>query len=204
MNFNLSSTDGVYFTSDTHIGHRNILTYCDRPWDDIPSMNRGLIDRWNQTVPPDGIVFHLGDVAMGGLAEHLPLVKELNGVKFLISGNHDQGYHNSKKVQKYLDAGFEEVRDELEITIDGIRFLLNHIPYPYVGPNHEESRSGFEARKLRVTEDNGLPIICGHVHDCWTQMWSMKGTPMLNVGVDVHDYRPIHISSVYNTMFPMV
>lgn len=40
----------VFYTSDTHFGHKNIIGFCDRPFDDIEEMNRALIERWNAKV----------------------------------------------------------------------------------------------------------------------------------------------------------
>ncbi|MEA5054734.1 MAG: hypothetical protein VB093_14950 [Propionicimonas sp.] len=35
-----------WFTADTHFGHANILTFePNRPWDDVESMNAGLVER---------------------------------------------------------------------------------------------------------------------------------------------------------------
>jgi calcineurin-like phosphoesterase family protein len=34
--------------------------------------------------------------------------------------------------------------------------------------------------------DDGLPLICGHVHEAWR----VRGR-MLNVGVDVNDFTPV-------------
>ena len=59
-------TDQVWFTSDTHFGHENIIRYCGRPFRNAEEMNAELIRRWRETVPDDGIVFHLGDFAHGG------------------------------------------------------------------------------------------------------------------------------------------
>ena len=55
----------IFFTSDTHFGHENIIKYCKRPFKDVKEHDAELIRRWNEKVPEDGIVFHLGDVAFG-------------------------------------------------------------------------------------------------------------------------------------------
>lgn len=57
--------DEVWFTSDTHFGHENIIRFCNRPFRNAEEMNAELIRRWRETVPKDGIVFHLGDFAHG-------------------------------------------------------------------------------------------------------------------------------------------
>ena len=61
----LKRSDKIFFTADTHWGHRNIIRYCQRPFADVEEMNEALITNWNSTVGKDDIVFHLGDFAMG-------------------------------------------------------------------------------------------------------------------------------------------
>lgn len=79
----------VWFTSDTHFGHKNILKYEKeaRPFDNIYEMNEAIIDRWNGVVKPRDIVYHLGDVSLS--KNSLPLLEKLNGHKRLVMGNHD-------------------------------------------------------------------------------------------------------------------
>ena len=58
--------DKLYFTADTHFFCDKALSH--RPqFTSIEEMNEELIRRWNETVPEDGVVFHLGDIAA-----HLP------------------------------------------------------------------------------------------------------------------------------------
>jgi len=40
----------TWFTADLHLGHRNIIEYCNRPFADVDEMNRALIANWNQVV----------------------------------------------------------------------------------------------------------------------------------------------------------
>ena len=55
----------IWFTSDTHFSHCNIIKYCNRPFKDVDEMNKILIQNWNNVVRPDDIVWHLGDFALG-------------------------------------------------------------------------------------------------------------------------------------------
>ena len=57
--------DLVWFTSDTHFGHENIIRFFNRPFRNAEEINTELIRRWRETVPEDGIIFHLGDFAHG-------------------------------------------------------------------------------------------------------------------------------------------
>ena len=53
-------------------------------------MNAELIRRWNDTVRPDEVVLHLGDVALGPIEESITLTRQLHGRRFLVPGNHDR------------------------------------------------------------------------------------------------------------------
>ena len=59
-----------FFTSDTHFGHSNIIKFCNRPFKNAEEMDRVLIENWNNKVPEDGLVFHLGDFGWGGYQEY--------------------------------------------------------------------------------------------------------------------------------------
>src|SRR5690606_36562794 len=56
----------VWFTSDHHFGHANIIKFCNRPYADADEMDRALVEKWNDVVGPDDMVFHLGDFTLGG------------------------------------------------------------------------------------------------------------------------------------------
>lgn len=79
----------VFFTSDTHFNHTNIIRFCNRPFKDVSHMNETIISNWNRVVGSEDIVFHLGDFCLGGSAEWINVLNRLNGKIYLISGNHD-------------------------------------------------------------------------------------------------------------------
>jgi calcineurin-like phosphoesterase family protein len=79
-----------YILSDLHLGHENIIDYCDRPFDSVQEMDKILIDNWNRTVDANDIVFFLGD--LGHFANEAQLrdwLDKLNGRIVFIEGNHD-------------------------------------------------------------------------------------------------------------------
>jgi calcineurin-like phosphoesterase family protein len=109
----------VFFTSDTHFNHANIIKYCARPFSSVEEMNREMIDRWNSVVGPEDTVYHLGDFAMGKPSDWPAFFLQLNGAgKILVLGSHD------RKSKQMLKVGFTEVHDKLEW--DG--WLLQHRP----------------------------------------------------------------------------
>lgn len=88
----------VWFTSDHHFFHRNILKFMKdtRPqFSSIEEMNEGLIQSWNEQVKPRDIVYHLGDFAYRFNRHYdnmTNFTQRLNGHKFLCIGNHDMDF----------------------------------------------------------------------------------------------------------------
>lgn len=120
--------------------------------------DRAMIERWNATVTPEDHVWHLGDVTMGN---NLSIIKELNGHKRLILGNHDRC-----DVRQYREAGFQKVQ--------GYRFcdrwaIMSHIPlHPESlgkgrinihGHIHERPAFGPQYRNVCVEQTNYTPVL---------------------------------------------
>lgn len=175
----------TWFTADLHFGHHNIIDYCRRPFPDVDSMNRTLVENWNDVVAADDAVWVLGDFALGPIAETLLLAGELHGRKVLVAGNHDRCWsgHGSRAegwTERYLDAGFDEiVQGTAHVVVGGSPAEMCH--FPYEGDSHDHDR--FTEHR---PADTGAWLLHGHVHDQWTQ-----NGRMINVGVDVADYRPL-------------
>lgn len=180
-----------FVTSDTHFGHLRILELCDRPFDSVDEMDAALIDAWNSVVGPDDVVVHLGDLALGTIAESLPSTASLNGRRYLIPGNHDRvssTYDRGRQLERftplYEAAGWTVLPEQVTAEVGGSEVLLSH--FPYEGDSHGEDRH-VDARPA----DTGLPLIHGHVHEEWAE----RGR-MFNAGVDVRGYAPVPVAAV--------
>ena len=79
----------IFFTSDTHFWHDNIIKFCNRPFNSIEEMNDTIIENWNKVVGKNDIVFHLGDFCFCGSDKFKDIIERLNGYIYLILGNHD-------------------------------------------------------------------------------------------------------------------
>lgn len=107
----------IYFTADTHFGHKNIMNFCPktRPYKSVEDMDADLVYRWNSLVSDDDIVYFLGDFKFSNVMYE----KYLNGKKHLILGNHDR--------RNNVD-GWESISSYKEIKLDGKLICLFHFP----------------------------------------------------------------------------
>lgn len=195
----------LFFTSDHHFGHSNIIKYEALARVDewgvmfrsVEQMDEFLIARWNDVVGVDDLVYHLGDMSFKqtNLYSVLP---RLNGRKILVVGNHDPYFKNmySEVVRENKtgalnakNAGFESVHTELEIELKGIgRVKMSHYPYAPLKPEDELYTRYLELRPKPTGE---ALLLHGHVHSQWNSK-KQRGQPlMINVGVDGWGLRPL-------------
>ena len=76
----------IFFTADLHLGHANIIKYCNRPFESIQEMDRAIINNWNSRVQPNDTVYVLGDFCWHSESDYITI---LNGKKIFIKGDHD-------------------------------------------------------------------------------------------------------------------
>jgi calcineurin-like phosphoesterase family protein len=109
----------VWFTSDTHFGHKRIIELAKRPFPigAVEEMDERLIRNWNDVVDINDDVYHLGDFSFKKPSRY---ISRLNGRVHLIYGNHD----DKEELKKCLQ--FASQGDYLEITVEGIKIVLFH------------------------------------------------------------------------------
>lgn len=173
--------DNVWFTSDTHFSHANIMKFCARPFDTVQQMNEALIKNWNETVPEDGIVFHLGDFCYGGAAEWTNIISRLNGRIYLILGNHDM-----KNIRQGFMDRFEAVAQQLTIRVNEQSIILNHNPFLCYGGSYRDVWQLFGHVHSGPLSNTGLDI------PRLKTLFPLQ----YDVGVDNNDYRPVSFAEV--------
>ena len=168
-----------WFTSDYHLGHANIIEYCNRPFKNVEQMNKIIIHNHNSKVKPEDTVFFLGDFCFrnshGGKKGEGELVKaesyleKLNGRFVFIEKNHDKS--NSLKT----------CIKEVKINLGGKDIHLSHKPEDY---------------------DRNIEInLVGHVHEKWkVKKENNDKNILINVGVDVWDFKPINIQEILRSI----
>lgn len=151
----------IFFIADTHFSEDNIRKYENRPFTDITEMNEFMLGEWNKTVNNEDLVYVLGD--FGANNHESSILKQLNGIKYLIKGNHD-----IQSNEFYRNAGFREVYD-CPIILDNF-WILSHEP-------------------LYVNENMPYANIFGHVHN--SPMIKTYSSQHYCVSVERINYSPI-------------
>ena len=163
----------IWFTSDNHWGHVNVIRYCKRPFTNVEEMNEAMIEKWNARVKPGDSVYHLGDFALVRTPQQvLGIVRRLNGQIHLIHGNHDR-FIKQKREDNY---GFAQIVPYKELKVGGQLIVMCHYAFMTWRSSHRGSWD-----------------LHGHSHG------SLKRDPTarrLDVGVDCWNYAPISLDEV--------
>lgn len=157
----------IFFTADTHFGHTKIIEYCKRPFSSVEEMDETLVHNWNATIRPIDTVYHLGDFAF---RRHEEYFSRLNGIKHLITGNHDGA--------KVRSLGWASVQPYYELEIAGRWAILCHYPFKTWNGLHR-----------------GNVNLFGHVHGGQPATHNA-----LDVGVDCWNFRPIRMVEILQRM----
>ena len=165
-----------WFTSDYHLGHKNIIKYCKRPFKSLEQMNKTIIRNHNERVKKEDFVFHIGDFCFknssGKRGEGIKIFakeweSKLNGKIIHIKGNHDR--NNSTKT----------IIERLTIGYGNKRINLVHKP--------------------EMADINYKINFTGHVHEKWEIKKVRKDfdfTDCINVGVDVWRFYPVTFDEI--------
>ena len=121
-----------FYTSDEHYCHKNVMKYCNRPFDSVEQMNTVLIWNHNQKVGKKDKVYHLGDMVFGKTEQWIDIVKQLNGKHYLIIGSHD-------KINPDIGTLFEDIQDVMDIKVDGQYVFLSHYAHRVWPRSHYDS-----------------------------------------------------------------
>jgi len=170
------ATSNVFFCSDHHFGHSNIIKFTRdngdrlRSFNTLHDMHEHIIHKHNSVVKPTDKVYFLGDVCMTRTAEGLTILNRLYGKKILIRGNHDEC-----KLSQYAEY-FEDVRG---IT-HRYGIVMSHVP---IHPDSLE-RWGFNMH--------------GHLH--YKRVLDQSGKPdprYINVSMEqLTDYTPLSLDDL--------
>lgn len=169
----------IFFTSDLHFGHRNIISAAQRPFASSEEMDAALIKNWNRRIRPNDEIYILGDFTMQGPQFAMEILRQLNGRKYLVRGNHDQ-FVDRISFDRSL---FEWIRDYYSLPWQKQQFILFHYPIA------EWDRSHYGSIHLH-----------GHQHNKpeYNAANAAQGLLRYDVGVEANDMAPVSIDEVLN------
>jgi len=194
MRLNIDLTQGkvqknVFFTSDFHLFHKNVLKFDNRPFNDVHEMHQVIEERWNETVNDDDYVIYLGDLAFARREEKAEvegMLWRLKGKIHFVMGNHDK-WEDIKKlprlesVQDYLEVRIATMEENGKGVMERKETLFICMHYPIFSHNKAH---------------HGSIMVHGHSHMSLSELEFHKIKKIFDVGVNGWDYRPVSFSAL--------
>lgn len=156
----------IYWTSDLHFFHDNVIKFCNRPHSNVEEMNEFIIERWNSQVKPGDVVWQLGDFCFSNdkATKIHNLFKRLNGNIGCIIGNHckEKDFHGMKQ---HFGGRVLYVGHYKEISVNKQRVCMSHFPMidhhnckygSWMTHGHQHSTYQVEGKVLDVGWDSAF------------------------------------------------
>lgn len=172
----------VFFLSDLHFFHENIIKLENRPFENLEHMHTVMIERWNSVVTRRDTAYCVGDftgVQMGisKQKEVDKVIRALNGQKHLVFGNHDG--NATRKSTLWATA---EAAKEIKVDI-GL-------------PSRQKIYLHHYACRVWPSQGRGAWCLHGHSHGNLKDI----GGKTLDVGAPIHNYTPVSLDWVIEYM----
>ena len=166
--------DSLYwFTADFHLSHKNIIKYCNRPFDNVEQMDNEIISNLEKMVQTGDVLYYLGDLTF----------KETVAEEFFDKFSHLEihyiiGNHDNTEVLKIANKYSKNVSPLIDITIEGISITLCHYAMRVWNNSHLNSWQ-----------------LYGHSHGTLVP----KGK-QYDVGVDNNSFKPVSFENLKRIM----
>jgi len=165
----------ILVTADPHFGHKNIIKFCKRPFENVTEMDETMIRNWNSVAQPQDTVHVVGDFAHGCSMEYaLSIIKRLNGTKHLVLGNHDAGI--AADMNNIRPGTWKTIKERDVIYVMNQKIILDH----YAG------RTWWHCYQ-------GAGQLYGHTHGDLPSYGKS-----FDVGVDVWDFTPVTSKQIHD------
>lgn len=164
----------VWFTSDYHLFHSNIIKYCNRPYSNCFSMNKDIIDTINKKVNQDDLLFNLGDIGFNSVKYITDELSKINCDQIFVSGNHDRKSLINALIEKYIV--FEK------------QTILN----VYFNDIHYKVHLAHNPDDIQYNNDENNIFLYGHLHE---KEVANRRYNQMNVGWDRFG-RPIELKEI--------
>jgi calcineurin-like phosphoesterase family protein len=186
LNLNIKDQN-IFFISDLHLQHENIIKYCNRPFNSVKEMNQTIINNWNNIVGEKDIIFILGDFCFrSSRTTWVYFLSKLNGIKYLIKGNHD----------RYKDIPFDKFEQVTELLNINIKKDLEIPERQRITLCHYPMLSWYQSHR-------GSWQLFGHIHTVpnntgleTSYVQNKISSNQYDVGVDQNNFTPLSYQAV--------
>lgn len=176
----------IHFFSDPHFWHSRIIEHCKRPFESVVHMNDYIIKNINDKVDENDTLYCLGDFSFGGIKKICDTREQINCKNVhLILGNHDKEIRKKLSKRNFM-FGFQSIQDYLMFDVNGRQsIILFHYPIA-----------------SWASKSHGSWMISGHCHGNYKPglVNDCSNGLILDVGVDVHDFKPVSFDEVAEIM----
>ena len=161
-----------FFTADEHYNHKNIIKYCNRPFESIEEMNTTIVERHNEIVGYSDLVIHAGDFTLDKDWKIAQMFyKRLNGRHIFLKGSHDY-WLNSRYGREYNPG------EIWERTVNGVYIVICHYAMRVWARSHYNSW-----------------MLYGHSHGTLEPIGKQH-----DVGVDNNNFYPVSFEQLKTIM----
>lgn len=181
----------IFVTSDTHFGHDREFLWGPRGFANYRDHDEYIIKQWNSVVGPNDIVYHLGDVMLGDNEYGMSCLRQLNGIIYIIPGNHD----TSTRIKLYKTLENVHVLESGIPGFEAAAATFKYKKYNFYLSHHPTMTSNLEkAPYLRMHLIN----LFGHTHQ---QKRFYEDMPyMFHVGMDSNNCTPVLLDDAIEMM----
>lgn len=169
----------IYFSSDWHLQHKNIIKYDNRPFKDVDHMDQSIMRNCAEILTKGDTLYYLGDLCFGRThkaEEALFGLSLLEIEMFFIKGNHDK----KDIIDLYRKYG-TYLGEQAKITaLHGQEVVLNHY-----------------AMRVWDKSHRGVWHLYGHSHH---SLPDLEDSLSFDVGCNGWDYKPISFDQVAKKM----
>lgn len=136
--FTTAGQGKIFFMSDLHYGHANVIKHDSRPFEDVTKMNEYILSVL-KGVGEEDIIFDLGDMFWKMPVDDIKAVLDQIPCKniYKLVGNHDNYglYFDQAPLKNY----FKVISDILDVHIEhaGKDYMVTMCHYPFVSWNHK-------------------------------------------------------------------
>lgn len=188
-----------WFSADSHLGHANIIRYCNRPFTSVQQMDDAIIENINAAVAPNDVLYVLGDFAFSKDKRTWPetWMAYRERIKcstiILVLGNHDP-HTRAYSPDKKLFSMFADVCQSMMVRVPFDPTYVMPWEDAYEAARHDRQiYLHHYACRVWPHSHHGSWHLYGHSHGSLTDD---NRSLSFDAGVDCWGFKPISVADV--------